>query len=227
MNKKAVVLLSGGADSATTLACAARDGLQTYALTIDYGQRHRLELELAEKQAVRFNCARHLILEVDLRAIGKSALTDDIDVPTGRSEEEIAGGIPVTYVPARNTIFLSLALGWAESIGTGLIFIGVNAIDYSGYPDCRPEYIKSFEQTARLATKMGVEGNEIRIHTPLIDKTKAEIFQLGAELGVDFSLTSSCYRPLDGKPCGKCDSCIIRKKGFAEAGIADPLQYAG
>ncbi len=227
MNKKAVVLLSGGADSSTTLACAVRNGFETYALTIDYGQRHRLELELAKKQAAGFSCTRHLILEVDLRAIGKSALTDDIDVPIGRSEEDMADEIPVTYVPARNTIFLSLALGWAESIGTGHIFIGVNAVDYSGYPDCRPEYIDSFEQTARLATKMGVEGNEIRIHTPLIDKTKAEIFRLGTELGVDFSLTLSCYGPADGKPCGKCDSCILRQKGFAEAGLEDPLEYFG
>lgn len=228
MSKRAVVLLSGGTDSAATLACAARDGFKLYALIIDYGQRHRAELEMAEKQARNFNAAEHIVLKVDLRVIGKSALTGDMDVPTGRSLNEISKSIPVTYVPARNTIFLSLALGWAESLGTGDIFIGVNALDYSGYPDCRPEYIKSFEQTARLATKMGVEGEgEIRIHAPLIKMTKAEIFKLGTELGVDFSSTHSCYNPVGGKACGKCDSCILRKKGFSEAGLKDPLQYAG
>lgn len=227
MGKKAVVLLSGGADSATALACARRDGFEPCALTIDYGQRHRAELAMAAKQAARFD-TRHLLLHADLRPIGGSALTADIDVPAGRSAGEIAHGIPVTYVPARNTIFLSLALGWAESLGAGDIYIGVNALDYSGYPDCRPEYIEAFEKMARLATKMGVEGKTaIKIHTPLIGLTKAEIFQLGDALGVDFSLTHSCYSPApDGKACGRCDSCLIRLKGFKEAGIEDPLDYA-
>ncbi len=227
MAKKAVVLLSGGADSATALACARRDGFDPCALTIDYGQRHRAELAMAEKQAAHFD-AKHLLLFADLRPIGGSALTADIDVPEGRSVSEMAHGIPVTYVPARNTIFLSLALGWAESLGAGDVYIGVNALDYSGYPDCRPEYIAAFEKMARLATKMGVEGKQaIKIHTPLIGMTKAEIFRLGDSLGVDFSLTHSCYSPTqDGKACGRCDSCLIRLKGFNEAGIEDPLPYA-
>ena len=227
MAKKAVVLLSGGADSATALACARRDGFEPCALTIDYGQRHRAELAMAQKQAIRFG-AKHLLLNADLRPIGGSALTADIDVPVGRSVGEMAHGIPVTYVPARNTIFLSLALGWAESLGAGDIYIGVNALDYSGYPDCRPEYIAAFENMARLATKMGVEGKTaIKIHAPLIGLAKAEIFRLGHGLGVDFSLTHSCYSPApDGKACGRCDSCLIRLKGFKDAGIEDPLDYA-
>ncbi len=227
MAKKAVVLLSGGADSATALACARRDGFEPYALTIDYGQRHRIELAMAEKQAARFD-AKHLVLAADLRPIGGSALTADIDVPEGRSASEMAEGIPVTYVPARNTIFLSLALGWAESLGAGDIYIGVNALDYSGYPDCRPDFIAAFEAMARLATKMGVEGKQaIKIHTPLIGMTKAEIFRIGDALGVDFSLTHSCYSPTpDGRSCGRCDSCLLRLKGFKEAGIEDPLDYA-
>lgn len=224
-NRKAVILLSGGADSAVTLACAGRDNFNPCALTIDYGQRHRREIEMAKRQAEFFKAEKHLILNVDMRSIGASALTGDIDVPTQRTADEMSTGIPVTYVPARNTIFLSLALGWAESLETGDIYIGVNALDYSGYPDCRPQYIKSFEQMAALATKMGVEKElEIKIHTPLINMTKAEIFKLGVELGVDFSLTHSCYDPLaNGKPCGKCDSCILRAKGFEEAGFKDPL----
>lgn len=227
MAKKAVVLLSGGADSATALACARRDGFEPCALTIDYGQRHRVELVMAQKQAARFG-AKLLLLNADLRPIGGSALTADIDVPAGRSAGEIAHGIPVTYVPARNTIFLSLALGWAESLGAGDIYIGVNALDYSGYPDCRPEFIAAFENMARLATKIGVEGKTaIKIHAPLISLTKAEIFRLGDSLGVDFRLTHSCYSPApDGKACGQCDSCLIRLKGFKEAGIEDPLDYA-
>jgi 7-cyano-7-deazaguanine synthase len=226
MDKKAVVLLSGGADSATALACARRDGFTAYALTLDYGQRHSVELDMAAKQAKAQKAAKHLVMKIDLRQIGHSALTDEIDVPTGRNMSEISKGIPVTYVPARNTVFLSIALGWAESLGTGDIFIGVNALDYSGYPDCRPEYIEAFEKMARLATRMGVEGGGIKIHAPLIDLSKAKIFKLGAELGVDFSATSSCYNPsADGAPCGECDSCVLRLKGFQEAGLVDPLSY--
>lgn len=227
-NKIAVVLLSGGADSATALACAKRDGFTPYALTIDYGQRHRVELEMARRQARAQNAAKHLIMKIDLRGIGKSALTDDVPVPVGRTPGEISEGIPATYVPARNTIFLSVALGWAESLGTGDVYVGVNALDYSGYPDCRPEYIEAFEKMARLATKMGVEGSvQIKIHAPLISNKKSEIFLLGRELGVDFSMTSSCYDPApDGVACGVCDSCALRLRGFAEAGFADPLRYA-
>jgi 7-cyano-7-deazaguanine synthase len=228
MDKIAVVLLSGGADSATALACAKRDGFTPCALTIDYGQRHRVELEMARRQAQAQKASKHLIMKIDLRGIGKSALTDDVPVPVGRTPDEISEGIPTTYVPARNTIFLSVALGWAESLGTGDIFVGVNALDYSGYPDCRPEYIEAFERMARLATKMGVEGRvKIKIHAPLISKKKSEIFLLGRELGVDFSMTSSCYDPApDGVACGVCDSCALRLRGFAEAGLADPLRYA-
>jgi len=227
MPDKAVVLLSGGADSATALACAKKDGFDLYALTVDYGQRHKVELEMAALQARNFGAAKHLVLNIDLRAIGASALTADIPVPSGRGAEEMASGIPATYVPARNTIFLSLALGWAESLGTGDIYIGVNALDYSGYPDCRPEYISAFEAMAKLATKMGVEhAASVKIHTPLIGLTKAQIFTLGHSLGVDFSLTHSCYDPApDGKACGRCDSCHLRLKGFTEAGLRDPLPY--
>ena len=228
MSKKAVLLLSGGADSATVGAVAKSSGFDLYAMTIDYGQRHRVELEMADKTAKALNVKKHLVLKLDLRSIGASALTSDIKLPTGRTMEEMSSGIPVTYVPARNTIFLSLALGWGESIGTGDIFIGVNALDYSGYPDCRPEYIEAFEKMARLATKMGVENERIlKIHTPLIHMTKGQIFRLGSELGVDFSLTHSCYDPTqDGKACGNCDSCLLRLNGFKEAGFEDPLQYA-
>jgi len=229
MDRRAVVLLSGGADSATTLAVARRDGFEVYALTVDYGQRHGIEVEMAKRQAGHFNVAVHHVLKVDLRPIADSALTGGLDVPSGRSMEEMSSEIPATYVPARNTIFLSLALGWAESLKTGDIFIGVNARDYSGYPDCRPEFIRSFEKTANLATKMGVEGGrKVKIHTPLIELAKSEIFQLGRELGVDFSVTHSCYDPApDGKPCGICDSCLLRLKGFEEAGFKDPLKYSG
>ncbi len=227
-DKIAVVLLSGGADSATALACAKRDGFTPYALTIDYGQRHRVELEMARCQAAAQKASKHLIMKIDLRRIGKSALTDDVPVPVGRTPDEISEGIPATYVPARNTIFLSVALGWAESLGTGDVYVGVNALDYSGYPDCRPEYIEAFERMARLATRMGVEGRvQIKIHAPLISMKKSEIFLMGRDLGVDFSMTSSCYDPApDGVACGVCDSCALRLRGFAEAGLADPLRYA-
>lgn len=227
--KRAVVLLSGGADSATTLAVAMRDGFEPCALTLDYGQLHKIELKMAKKIVKYFKVEKHLVLKVDLKSIGASALTDSsIDVPSGRSMEEIAEGIPVTYVPARNTIFLSLALGWAESFNAGDIYIGVNALDYSGYPDCRPEFLKSFEQMAQVATKMGVETTStIKIRAPLINLTKAQIFTLGHKLGVDFSMTHSCYAPTpNSKPCGRCDSCILRLKGFKQAGMEDPLKYA-
>ncbi len=221
-------MLSGGADSATTLAVAMRDGFEPCALTLDYGQLHNIELKMAKKVAKHFKVKKHLVLKVDLKSIGASALTDsNIKVPSGRSMEEIAEGIPITYVPARNTIFLSLALGWAESFSSKDIYIGVNALDYSGYPDCRPEFLKSFEQMAQLATKMGVETTSpVKIRAPLIKLTKAQIFTLGLELGVDFSMTHSCYAPTsDGRPCGRCDSCILRLKGFKEAGLEDPLKY--
>ncbi|MDH5542886.1 MAG: 7-cyano-7-deazaguanine synthase QueC [Nitrospinota bacterium] len=223
---RAVVLLSGGADSATCLGAAVRDGYEIYALTIDYGQSHKIEIEMAKKQAEHFRVKEHLVLDIDLRRLAKSALTGSMEVPKGRGDNEIDSGIPSTYVPARNTIFLSLALGWAETVGTGDIFIGVNAVDYSGYPDCRPDFIESFENTARLATKMGVEHErELEIHTPLIHLSKGEIFKLGSGLGVDFSKTHSCYSPVGAKACGECDSCRLRLKGFADAGLKDPLEY--
>ncbi|MCS6954039.1 MAG: 7-cyano-7-deazaguanine synthase QueC [Bryobacterales bacterium] len=224
---KAVCLLSGGVDSSTTLAVARRDGFACYALSFDYGQRHKIELEAARRIAEALGAVQHLVLSIDLRAFGGSALTDQIEVPKDRTPEQIAGGIPVTYVPARNTIFLACALGWAEVLEAGDIFVGVNALDYSGYPDCRPEYIQAFERMANLALKAAVEGRlRIRIHTPLIQLTKAEIIKLGAELGVDFRLTHSCYDPDEsGRPCGACDSCLLRLKGFREAGWADPLEY--
>lgn len=223
----AVCLLSGGLDSATCLAFAKRRGYRCYALSFDYGQRHRYELEAARRVASALGAERHITLPIDLRAIGGSALTADIEVPKHASVEEIDAGIPVTYVPARNTVFLSLALGWAETLNASDIFIGVNAIDYSGYPDCRPGFIRAFEHMANLATKAGIEGDSrFRIHTPLIELTKAGIVQLASELGVDFSITSSCYDPDErGRPCGRCDSCLLRRKGFDEAGIADPLEY--
>jgi 7-cyano-7-deazaguanine synthase len=222
---KAVVLLSGGMDSATTLAVARRQGFQTYALSFDYGQRHRFELEAARRVALAQGTAHHLVLHIDLPAFGGSALTDDIEVPRNRVLE--VPDIPVTYVPARNTIFLSFALGWAEVLGSTDIFIGVNAIDYSGYPDCRPEFIQAFERLARLATRAGVEGKRrLRIHTPLIHLTKAQIVRLGTELGVDFSLTHTCYDPdPQGRACGTCDACRLRLRGFAECGLQDPLPY--
>jgi 7-cyano-7-deazaguanine synthase len=228
MAGQAVVLVSGGLDSATALAVARAEGFECHALSFDYGQRHRRELESARRIAAALGARRHLVLALDLRAIGGSALTDDIAVPKGRSREAIGHGIPVTYVPARNTIFLSYALAWAEVLGTGDIFIGVNVLDASGYPDCRPEYIEAFERLAGLATRAGVEGrSRFRVHTPLIRWTKAEIVRRGAALGVDFALTWSCYEPAaDGRACGLCDSCQLRRKGFAEAGLADPLPYA-
>ena len=224
---KAVCLLSGGLDSSTCLAVAQRDGYECYALSFDYGQRHRAELQAAARVAAALGAARHMIAAVDLRAFGGSALTGEIDVPKRRNIEEMGQGIPVTYVPARNTIFLSYALAWAEVLDAGGIFIGVNAVDYSGYPDCRPEYIAAFEHMANLATKSAVEGRiRIRIHTPLIALSKAAIVRLGADLGIDFALTHSCYYPDSrGRACGACDSCLLRRKGFAEAGLVDPLKY--
>jgi 7-cyano-7-deazaguanine synthase len=213
---KAVVLLSGGIDSSTTLALALREGYECHALSFDYGQRHAVELDAARKVAYTLGASEHLVVRVDMRGIGGSALTDDIDVPPGGIPES---GIPVTYVPARNTIFLSLALGWAEVLGAGDIFIGANAVDYSGYPDCRPEYLRAFEDMANLATKASVEGKmRFRVRAPLLRMTKADIIRKGRELGLDYSITLSCYDPSpDGNPCGKCDSCLIREKGFKEA----------
>ena len=227
MQERAVVLLSGGLDSATTLALARAEGFELYALTIDYGQRHRFELEAAQRVARSLGVARHVTLSLDLARFGGSALTGGVDVPKGRSDDEIAGGIPVTYVPARNTVFLALALAWAESLGCFDLFIGVNAVDYSGYPDCRPEFIAAFEKLANVATKAGVEGQGTwRIHTPLISLAKADIVRRGNELGVDYSLTHTCYDPdPKGVACGECDACRLRRRGFAEAGLRDPLPY--
>ena len=221
------MLLSGGLDSATVLAMARAEGFDVYALSFSYGQRHARELECARKVAAALGAKEHRTAEIDLRAFGGSALTAEIDVPKGRSEEEMAGEIPITYVPARNTIFLSFALAWAEVLGASDIFIGVNALDYSGYPDCRPEFIEAFERLANLATKAGVEGRQrLTIHTPLIALTKAQIIELGIALGVDYGLTSSCYDPSpSGEPCGECDSCVLRQKGFRESGLSDPLKY--
>lgn len=227
--KKAVVLLSGGLDSTTVLAMARSEGYEVYALSFSYGQRHSWELEAAIRIARAFDVVQHRIANIDLRAFGGSALTDDIGVPKGRAVEEMSHGIPITYVPARNTIFLSFALAWAEVLECSDIFIGVNALDYSGYPDCRPEFIAAFERMANFATKAGVEGRQsLKIHTPLIALTKAEIIRKGIDLGVDYGLTSSCYDPAPtGEPCGQCDSCLLRQKGFGENGISDPLQYQG
>lgn len=227
-SKRAVCLLSGGLDSATCLAVARREGFECYALTIDYGQRHRVEIEAARQLAEALGAARHLVISVDLRAIGGSALTDELAVPKDRSQAEIGRGIPVTYVPARNTVFLACALAWAETLGAADIFLGINALDYSGYPDCRPEYVAAFERMAHLATKAGVEGSQrLKIHTPLIALSKAEIVRLAHSLGVDFRLTWSCYDPDPaGRPCGACDACLLRRKGFKEAGVEDPLEYA-
>jgi len=226
--KKAVALLSGGLDSTTALWIAKDEGYAVYALSFRYGQRHLVELESARRVAESAGVEKHLILDIDLRAIGGSALTGEIEVPKERSTDEMSSGIPVTYVPARNTIFLSFALAWAEALGASDIFIGVNALDYSGYPDCRPEYIEAFASMANLATKAGVEGTmRLKIHMPLVAMTKAEIIKKGLELGVDYSLTHSCYDPTpEGLACGKCDSCLLRLKGFAEAGARDPLRYA-
>jgi 7-cyano-7-deazaguanine synthase len=225
--KPAVVLLSGGLDSATVLAIARSRGFDAYALSFSYGQRHSWELQASRRVAEAGGAAQHKVVNIDLRAFGGSALTDDIDVPKGRDAEEMSRGIPITYVPARNTIFLSFALAWAEVLGSSDIFIGVNALDYSGYPDCRPEFIRAYEQMANLATKAGVERRQrLTIHAPLMEMTKADIIKAGLALGVDYALTSSCYDPaMDGTPCGQCDSCILRLKGFAENGISDPLKY--
>jgi 7-cyano-7-deazaguanine synthase len=226
MLRKAVVLLSGGLDSTTIMAIAKHEGYDIYALSFDYGQRHKLELEAAQKVAKHFGAQRHLILHIDLGTIGGSALTEDIPIPQGRKLKEISTGkVPITYVPARNTIFLAYALAWAEVLDATDIFIGVNAIDFSGYPDCRPEFVESFQKTANLATKAGVEGKGIKIHAPLIYMTKEEIIKKGISLGVDYSMTLSCYNPgKDGLPCGECDSCLLRKKGFEEAGIRNGVK---
>ncbi|MGE5215073.1 MAG: 7-cyano-7-deazaguanine synthase QueC [Nitrospirota bacterium] len=224
--KRAVVLLSGGLDSTTTLAIAIAEGYETHALSFEYGQRHKIETDAARRIAVSLGAKDHRVATIDLRVFGGSALTDKIAVPKERSETEIAHGIPVTYVPARNTIFLAYALAWAEVLNASDIFIGVNAIDYSGYPDCRPEFIEAFEKLAKLATKAGVEGGRFRIHTPLIKLSKADIIRKATELGVDLSLTHSCYDPTpEGQACGECDSCLLRLKGFREAGIKDPIRY--
>ena len=225
-HSKAVVLLSGGLDSSTTLAISKSQGYETYALTFRYGQRHEREIMAAKEIARSLAVKKHIILDIDLKSFGGSALTDDIPVPKERDLAEIAGDIPVTYVPARNTIFLSFALAWAEVLEAYDIFIGVNALDYSGYPDCRPEYIEAFRKMANLATKAGVEGKTFSIHTPLIKMTKSEIIQKGLSLGVDFSLTTTCYDPSpSGAACGTCDACILRLKGFRESGITDPIVY--
>jgi 7-cyano-7-deazaguanine synthase len=226
-SKPAVILLSGGLDSATTAAIARGEGFELYAVSFDYGQRHRFELEAAARVAAALGIREHRILKIDLSQFGGSALTSGAAVPKERSDEAIQHGIPITYVPARNTVFLSLALAYAEVLGAADIFIGVNAIDYSGYPDCRPEFIAAFERTANLATKAGVEGIlQFKIHTPLILLSKADIIRRGAELRVDYSLTFSCYDPdKRGRACGHCDSCMLRRRGFAEAGVADPTVY--
>jgi 7-cyano-7-deazaguanine synthase len=225
-NKRAVVLLSGGVDSTTTLAIALAEGYEAYALSFDYGQRHQIEIKAACRVANSLGAKEHRVAKIDLRIFGGSALTDDIDVPKRRSATEIGHGIPVTYVPARNTIFLAYALAWAEVILANHIFLGVNAIDYSGYPDCRPEFIKAFETLANVGTKAGIEGARLRIHTPLIALSKSEIIGKASELGVDLGLTHSCYDPSpEGLACGECDSCLLRLKGFREAGIKDPIRY--
>ena len=223
--KRAVVLLSGGLDSTTVLAIVRDLGYLPYALSFRYGQRHSVELDAAAQVAATLGTEKHIIADIDLRSFGGSALTADIEVPKNRPADEMESEIPITYVPARNTIFLSFALAWAEVLESSDIFIGVNALDYSGYPDCRPEFIEAFETMANLATKAGVEGRQaLKIHTPLIDMTKAQIIQRGIELGVDYGITSSCYSPDEaGSPCRACDSCVLRAKGFTEAGITDPL----
>ncbi|MFM7833256.1 MAG: 7-cyano-7-deazaguanine synthase QueC [Planctomycetaceae bacterium] len=223
---RAVVLLSGGLDSATALAVARSQGYELHAISFDYGQRHRFELAAAQKVAQAAAVASHVLFRVDTSIFRGSARTNDIPVPHNRAEAEMSSGIPVTYVPARNTIFLSVALGLAESLQANDLFLGVNAVDYSGYPDCRPEFVQAFEKMANLATKVGVEGGQIRIHAPLIHLTKGQIIQQGLQLSVDYSLTHSCYDPAaDGASCGECDSCQLRLKGFAEAGVTDPIRY--
>ena len=225
--KKAVVLSSGGIDSTTAMAIARSEGFEVYSLSFHYGQRHAIELESAQRAGKALGAKEHLIVDVDLTKIGGSALTGEFEVPKGRMNEEMQREIPLTYVPGRNTLFLSYAMAWAEVVGAADIFIGVNAIDYSGYPDCRPEFIKAFEEMANLATKAGVEGRiQFRINAPLIQMTKAEIIRKGVELGLDYSMTMSCYDPSqEGKACGQCDSCILRRKGFQEAGVPDPTSY--
>jgi 7-cyano-7-deazaguanine synthase len=224
---KSVVLLSGGLDSTTVLAISQSEGYDVYAMSFRYGQRHKVELESAQRVATVMGVKQHVIVDIDLRQFGGSALTSEIDVPKSRSLSEMSHGIPVTYVPARNTVFLSFALAWAETLGAQDIYIGVNALDFSGYPDCRPEYIEAYEKMANLATRAGIEGTQrLKIHTPLIQLTKAQIIQRGMQLGVDYSLTSSCYDPAStGAPCGACDSCLLRAKGFTEAGVEDPLVF--
>ena len=225
--RKAVTLLSGGLDSTTTAAIATTEGFDVYAMTVDYGQRHDVEIKAAQLVAEQLGVADHIITQIDMRGFGGSALTSEIAVPKSRSVQEMGEGIPVTYVPARNTIFLSFAMAWAEVLEANDIFIGVNAVDYSGYPDCRPEFIAAFQQMTRLATKLGVEGTQkLTIHTPLIELTKAEITKRGLDLGVDFSATNSCYDPDDeGRACGQCDACLLRLKGFEENGVSDPVPY--
>ena len=226
-DKKAVVLSSGGLDSTTVMAIVKNEGYALYSLSFSYGQRHKIELEAAKKVAEIFDVEKHLVINLDLNKIGGSALTDSIDVPKNRNNKTVSTDIPITYVPARNTIFLSFALAWAEVLKSSDIFTGVNAIDYSGYPDCRPEYIEAFENMANLATKTGVKGlTRIKINTPLLNMSKAQIIKKGIELGVDYSLTHSCYDPdPEGVACGRCDSCILRKNGFKEAGVKDPTKY--
>lgn len=225
--KKAVILLSGGLDSTTVLAIARSRGFQCYCLSFRYGQKQNIELERAAAIARNMEAAEHLILRLDLGTIGGSALTSDIEVPKDRRIEDMETDIPVTYVPARNIIFLSHALAWAEVIGAADIFLGINAVDYSGYPDCRPEFLKAFEQTANLGTKEGCTGKSFTLHAPLIALNKKEIIEVGRQLGVDYSMTHSCYDPVDGLACGHCDACILRLRGFAEAGLKDPASYAG
>lgn len=227
--KKAVVLLSGGLDSTTVAAIAKQQGFAVYALSFDYGQNHKQELDSAARVAETLQLAKHAVVKVDLRSFGGSALTSDIPIPKNRTAADIGTGVPVTYVPARNTVFLSLALAWAETLDSTDIFLGVNALDYSGYPDCRPEFIAAFERMANLGTRMGTEGGRrIHIHTPLISMTKKEIVQKGLSLGVDYSITTTCYDPSpSGEACGACDACQLRLKGFAEAGVADPALYRG
>ena len=226
-SQKAIVLLSGGLDSATTLAIAQRENYRVFALSFRYGQRHTLELQYAQKLAKLKSVEKHVLVDIDLRIFGGSALTDDIPVPKKQSVAEIREEIPVTYVPARNTIFLAFALAWAETLSVRNIFIGVNALDYSGYPDCRPEYINAYTEMANLATKAGVEGHRLQIHTPLIGLTKAEIIKTGTSLDVDYALTHSCYSPdNDGRHCGQCDACLLRRRGFEQAKVTDPTLYA-
>ncbi len=226
MSKPAVVLLSGGLDSTTVLAIARAEGFRPYALSFSYGQRHSVELDAARRVAKAQGVARHVVADIDLRVFGGSALTADMDVPKHATADELGSSVPITYVPARNTIFLSFALAYAETVDATDIFLGVNALDYSGYPDCRPEYVAAYEAMANLATKAGIEGNRLTIHAPLMDMNKADIIRTGLKLGVDYSLTSSCYDPSpDGAPCGHCDSCLLRLRGFAEADSHDPLPY--